>query len=159
MSEKAAQLDAFATPGTLLRAARELQGMTQREAADSLNFMPNYVAILERDDYKALRSPSFARSYIKAYGRLLGLDERQLLSAYDQIADAAPAPQKKRVQSRPVQLQRTGIGVVTGLAVLTLLVAALWWWEEGREAGLTPEVSHEGQLSTGDTLQFAGGGK
>lgn len=159
MNEKAAQLDAFSSPGTLLRAARELQGMTQREAADSLNFMPNYVAILERDDYKSLRSPSFARSYIKAYGRLLGMDEQQLLSAYDHIAIAAPAPQKKRVQRRPLQLQRTGIGVVTGLAVLTLLVAALWWWEEGRGAGFTPEVSHEQQSGSGDTLQFAGGGK
>ena len=58
---------------TLLRAAREAQGMTEREAADRLNLMPDYVGILERDDYQALRSPPFARGYVKAYGRLLGL--------------------------------------------------------------------------------------
>ena len=45
-----AQLDAFATPGSLLRTAREKQGMTEREAADRLSVMPNDVGILERDD-------------------------------------------------------------------------------------------------------------
>ncbi len=156
MKQEAVQLDAFASPGALLRTERESQGMTRREAADRLHFMPDYVAILERDDYKALRSPSFARSYIKAYGRLLGMDVPSLLSAYDSLVEATPAP-PQRVQSRPVQLQRTGIGVVTGLAVLTLLVAALWWWEEGRATPPDPQLSIEAQSRSDASLQFAGG--
>jgi cytoskeletal protein RodZ len=47
----ATQPDGSTSPGTLLRLERESQGMTQREAADRLHFMPDYVAILERDDY------------------------------------------------------------------------------------------------------------
>lgn len=156
MKHAAVQLDAFASPGALLRAERESQDMTRREAADRLHFMPDYVAILERDDYKALRSPSFARSYIKAYGRLLGMDVPSLLAAYDRLVEATPAP-PQRVQSRPVQLQRTGIGVVTGLAVLTLLVAALWWWEEGRAAPPDPQLSIDAQSRSDASLQFAGG--
>ena len=159
MTGKSAQLDAFTTPGSLLRSAREEQGMTQREAADRLNFMPNYVAILERDDYKALRSPSFARGYVKAYGRLLNMDEQQLLSAFDTLVAHAPVPQQIRVQTRPVPLQRTGIGVVTGLGVLALLVAALWWWEEGRGGQPTAESMPGAQPLLGDALQFAGGNK
>lgn len=159
MTGKGAQLDAFTTPGSLLRSARELQGMTQREAADRLNFMPNYVAILERDDYTALRSPSFARSYVKAYGRLLGLDEQQLLAAFDSANAEALAQQQKRVPARPVQLQRTGIGVVTSLGVLLLLVVALWWWEEGRDLRPATELSNGAQPRPGEALQFAGGNK
>lgn len=153
------QLDAFSSPGTLLRTEREAQGMTQREAADRLHFMPNYVGILERDDYKSLRSPSFARSYIKAYGRLLGMDVKPLLSAYDNLVQSKSAPRQKPVPKRPVQLQRTGIGVVTGLAVLTLLVAALWWWEEGRLAQSTPTLTDDSQAYSGADLQFAGGNR
>jgi len=132
--ERAVQLDAFATPGTLLKAAREKQGLSAREAADRLNFMPNYVDILERDDYGALRSPPFARGYVKAYGRLLGLDEPQLLSLFDKMDAAGTDQPKPRVETRPQQFQRTGLGVVVGLGVLLLLVVALWWWGEGSSA-------------------------
>ena len=157
MTNEAVQLDAFTTPGTLLRAAREVQGMSEREAADRLNFMPDYVTILERDDYQALRSPSFARGYVKAYGRLLGLDEEQLMSVFDQVSSVEPTQQIKRIETRPLQLQRTGLGVVIGLGVLLLLVVALWWWGKGQpEQPLSPagqgEQSYPGaaQLRVGE---------
>jgi cytoskeleton protein RodZ len=135
----ARQLDAFTTPGTLLKAAREAQGIPEREAADRLNLMPGYVAILERDDYQALRSPPFARGYVKAYGKLLGLDEEQLLTCFDQLSDSDQEQQQKRVVTRPLQLQRTGLGVVIGLAVLLLLVLTLWWWQgDQAQGGIAP---------------------
>ncbi len=56
---------------------------------DLLNLMPGYVAILERDDYQALRSPAFARGYVRAYGQLMELDEAELLRAFDQTARAS----------------------------------------------------------------------
>jgi len=134
--DAARQLDAFTTPGTLLKSAREAQHIPEREAADRLNLMPDYVAILERDDYKALRSPPFARGYIKAYGKLLGLDEEQLLASFDQLCKGEQVEEQRRVQTRPLQLQRTGLGVVIGLAVLLLLVLALWWWQGGQAEGV-----------------------
>jgi cytoskeletal protein RodZ len=132
------QIDAFLTPGTLLRQAREEQGIPEREAADRLNLMPNYVGILERDDYAALRSPAFARGYVKAYGKLLGLNEQQLMSSFDQLRESGQIQdgKRKRIETRPLQLQSTGLGVVVGLAVLLLLVVALWWWQ-GDGAGET----------------------
>lgn len=139
------QVDAFVTPGSLLKAARQAQGISEREAADRLNFMPGYIAILERDDYQALRSPPFARGYVKAYGKMLGLDEDAVLAAFDQLRDESASSQKKKVSSRPLQLQRTGIGVVVGLCTLGLLVLALWWWQGERErtGAMTPSASIE----------------
>ena len=135
------QIDAFLTPGTLLKRAREEQRIPEREAADRLNLMPNYVAILERDDYAALRSPAFARGYVKAYGKMLGLDEEQLMSSFDQLRESGQVQddKQKRIETRPLQLQRTGLGVVIGLAVLLLLVLSLWWWQDDRAAeAVTP---------------------
>ncbi len=128
------QVDAFVTPGSLLKAAREKQGFSEREAADRLNLMPGYVAILERDDYQALRSPPFARGYVKAYGRLLGIDESKLLAAFDSLPQQQSPGERKRVETRPLQLQHTGLGVVIGLAVLGVLVLSLWWWQGGDDA-------------------------
>ena len=121
------QLDAFTTPGTLLRSAREGMGMSEREAADRLNFMPDYVGILERDEYHELRSPAFARGYVKSYARLLGIDEKEALRLFDEQTQEDAGP--RRVETRPLQLQRTGLGVIVGLAVLLVLMVLLWWWQ------------------------------
>jgi len=73
------------SPGALLKAAREDLDISPREAADRLNWMPGYVAIVENDDYAALRRPSFSRGYVKAFGRLVELDEGKLMDAFDAI--------------------------------------------------------------------------
>lgn len=157
MTDGAVQLDAFTTPGSLLKKARTAQGMSEREAADRLNLMPNYVAILERDDYQALRSPPFARGYVKAYGRLLGLDERHLMSVFDALNVAEPAQQERRMATRPLQLQRTGLGVVIGLGILLLLVVALWWLEKGWYGHSLPLLNEGRQLHLDDTPLTTGG--
>lgn len=159
MSEQAIQLDAFTTPGSLLRTARELRGLSQREAADRLNLMPNYVAIIERDDYKTLRCPSFARGYVKAYGRLLGLDEQNLMAVFDQVVEIPPVQYAKRAAPRPLQLQRTGLGVVIGVGVLLLVVFALWWWEADGAGQPVPAVSTGAQSGQGEQWRYAGGGQ
>lgn len=159
MSEQAVQLDAFTTPGSLLRTARELRGLSQREAADRLNLMPNYVAIIERDDYTALRCPSFARGYVKAYGRLLGLDEQHLMAVFDQVVELPPVQYAKRAAPRPLQLQRTGLGVVIGVGVLLLVVFALWWWEADVAGQPSPAVSTGAQTGLDEQWRYAGGGQ
>ena len=110
--------------------------MSEREAADRLNLMPQYVALLERDEYQALRSPSFARGYVKSYGRMLGVDESHLLRLYDTLRPIEPGSEPEIGRQRPLQLQHTGPGAVIGLGILLLLVLALWWWGTG---GALPE--------------------
>ncbi len=128
MNESLQQIEAFTTPGSLLRSAREAQGMTEREAADRLNLMPQYVGLIERDDYQALRSPSFARGYVRSYGRLLGLDERELMPLFDEFMPEGGVGAPRRIETRPLQLQSTGRGVVIGVAILAVLMVLMWWW-------------------------------
>lgn len=130
MSEtETSQVDVFATPGSLLRAAREAQQLGEEEMAAHLNWLPGYVAIIERDDYRALRRPAFARGYVLAYGKLLDVDETLLLEALKQLKVTELERQQKMIRTRPLQLQRTGVGVIVGLTVLLLLVLGLWWWQ------------------------------
>ena len=143
------QAAGFVTPGTLLRGAREVQQLREREVAEQLNLMPGYVDILERDDYQSLRSPAFARGYVKAYGRLLGLDEAELLQTFDEHRATLDEQRKHCVTPQPLQLQRTGLGVVVGLTVLALLVLALWWWRGAVDAPKTAA----NQIETGNSVQ------
>lgn len=134
--EGAEQLDFVGlSPGAMLRTGRESQGISEREAAERLNWLPRYVSMIELDDYQALRSPAFARGYIRAYGRLLNLDEEELIAAFEVLTDGAFEGGKgRRVTTEPLQLQRTGVGIVVGLVALAMLVAGLWWWQQGAQA-------------------------
>ncbi|MDA7971759.1 MAG: helix-turn-helix domain-containing protein, partial [Gammaproteobacteria bacterium] len=63
-----------ATPGVVLRRARERQSMTLAAAAEALRLPQITVAAIERDDYTALPGPSYALSYWRNYALLLGVD-------------------------------------------------------------------------------------
>ena len=115
----------------MLKAAREKREVSQREAADLLNWMPGYVEIVERDEYTALRRPSFARGYVKAFGRLVELDESILMAAFDALDTRIDSAANRAAKDprTPLQLQKTGLGVIVGLGSLSLIIAALWWWQ------------------------------
>lgn len=120
------------SPGAMLQAARQARGMTPQEVAQQLNWLREYVTFIERDDFTSLRRPAFARGYVRAYGRLLQLDEAMLLAAFDAVRPPASPP---RVRRRPQQLQKTGLGIALGLAVLVLLVFGLWWFQSSLTVG------------------------
>lgn len=122
------QADIETSPGALLKAERLAQGMSEREAADRLNWMPDYVAVIESDHYEKLRNPAFARGYVKAYTRLMALDEETLIAAFDKNrADNASNLEARRKETKPLNVQKTGLGVVIGLGILLLLVLFMWW--------------------------------
>ena len=150
------QLDVAVSPGALLKEAREAQELSQREVADRLHLMPGYPAIIECDEFHTLRHPAFARGYVKAYGKLLGVDEMQLLEAFDRLQAASADPEPRKIRTPPLQLQHTGVAVVIGLLLLALLVAAIWWWRVVPETDAQAvEFSPPETLSAGQDRDFS----
>ena len=129
-----ARLEAFsdlASPGAMLKAARKNLEISEREAADRLNWMPDYVAIIERDEYTALRRPSFAKGYVKAFGRLVELDEEVLMASFGALETCGNSDSSATGKSAPAELppHKTGLSIIVGLCSLFLLFAILWWWQ------------------------------
>ncbi len=125
------------SPGAMLQAAREARGLSALDVSSRLNWLPEYVALIERDEFDRLRRPAFARGYLRAYARMLGLDETIVLAGYDEVAPVAAKPSARTRSQRPLPLQRTGVGIMLGLGVLALLVLGLWWAQTG-QAGTGP---------------------
>ena len=122
------ELDIVMSPGALLKAGREEQGMSQREAADRLNWMPGYVSVIEGDNYEKLRNPAFARGYVKAYARLVGLNTDELVASFDRIrAENASNNEARMKETKPLHLQKTGLGVVVGLGIFLMTIVFMWW--------------------------------
>jgi cytoskeletal protein RodZ len=99
-------------PGERLRQARLLKGREIKDIATDLNIHVRILTAIEADDYKLLPEPAFIRGYLRAYGRLLGIDSDTLILQFNEIYTSAtglssnhslensPIQQLARLQSR-----------------------------------------------------------
>lgn len=142
-----------ASPGDMLRNERENQGLSVEEVATSLNLRPAVVYGLEKDDYEQVPVAAYRRGYLRAYARLLGIDEQGVLDAYRDIngsieterrvTPVKPAKQPSRLGAWLVKL--VTLVVIVGLAGLTLV-----WWQSRESTGL-PGLSDNEPVAV-DTL-------
>jgi cytoskeleton protein RodZ len=115
------------SPGARLRREREGRGMSQQQAAEALNLDPVILAYLEANDFAALGAPVFVKGHLRRYAGLLGMDEDELLLAYErskqQLGEPTLVP-KSRLEMAPVRGKPRWPWVVGG-AVLFLVASAL----------------------------------
>lgn len=116
------------TPGEILRAAREALGVSPREMADRLNWMPTYLVAIEENRFEVLRGTAFVRGYLRAYARQLNLQESALLSAFEAMQKPQLETDEEDAQGDAQSVFRQpGVGIALGLVIAVLLIAGLWW--------------------------------
>lgn len=72
--------------GEQLRVAREERGITLREISDETRIATRYLEAIEQNNYKALPGGIFNKSFVKAYAKHVGIDEKEALNAYARTA-------------------------------------------------------------------------
>lgn len=149
--------------GEQLRLAREARGITLREISEQTRISTRYLEAIESDDYKRLPGGIFNKSFIKAYAKYIGFDEKEALEAYTRTAreqgaspdDVVSTPYQPRVytdgnsRSPLVTLLLT----ILILAILSLGVYAAMHWYQRREA----VASDDGSAGTQPTGQSGAG--
>src|SRR6185295_1010406 len=70
------------TIGEQLRLAREERGVPLREVSDQTRISIHYLEAIEINDYNRLPGGIFNRSFVKAYARYVGYDEKEAVEAY-----------------------------------------------------------------------------
>lgn len=151
--------------GEQLRLAREARGVTLRQISDQTHISIRYLEAIEADDYKQLPGGIFNRSFIKAYAKHIGFDEKEAVEGYMRTAreqgespdDISTTPYKSHVytdggtRSPLVTLLLT----VLVLAILSLGVyAALHWYqrrEANRESNNAPTPNTQGEKVNSST--------
>lgn len=114
-------------PGAIVRAQRELRGLTRQDIADTLNLGARVVEDMETENWARLPAAAFTRGYLRAYARLLDIDPDAVTSAFD----AAVSRGETRPADVVTSMQRShGRGVTDVMqkhpgAVLTSAVAAV----------------------------------
>ena len=71
-----------ATIGEQLRLAREERGIPLREISDETRISIRYLEAIESGDFKRLPGGIFNRSFVKAYARCIGYDEKEAIEGY-----------------------------------------------------------------------------
>ena len=95
------------SPGAILGAAREAQGLSIDDISRQLKLSAAQIKAIESDDHAKLPGPVFARGFIRSYARLLKLDEAQVLPPKLVPAPVAqpvsmPAPAPVKAPAAPV---------------------------------------------------------
>jgi cytoskeleton protein RodZ len=118
----------LASPGLLLRDAREARGLSIEEVADRLRLNVALVLAMEEDRLGLLGAPVFARGHLKNYAALVGASEREVMDAFD--AGEVPEPTFLPALDRtPVTRSRSRRLWLAGFAlVAAAAAAALAWW-------------------------------
>lgn len=130
--------------GEELRLAREARGITLREISEQTRISMRYLEAIETNDYKRLPGGIFNRSFIKAYAKYVGYDEKAALEGYTRTASAQGDADDDAISTPYQPLVYTDGGSRSPLVtlLLTILILAVlslgvWgakhWWER-REA-------------------------
>src|SRR5947207_10429038 len=68
--------------GEKLRLARETRGIALRDISEQTRISMRYLEAIETDDYRRLPGGIFNRSFIRAYAKFIGYDEKQAIADY-----------------------------------------------------------------------------
>ncbi|WHH52703.1 helix-turn-helix domain-containing protein [Pseudomonas sp. Ap32] len=120
-------------PGELLRLAREKRDWSQAEVARKLNLTVSSLNHLETGAFDKLPGHTFARGYIRAYAKLMDLDQAALVDAFDRYtgthAKGSDVHSLGRIEE-PVRLSHNILRGVSLLLLVAVVGGGFFWWQD-----------------------------
>ncbi|MBV4542586.1 RodZ domain-containing protein [Pseudomonas vlassakiae] len=120
-------------PGELLRQAREKREWSQAEVARKLNLTVSSLNHVETGAFDKLPGHTFARGYIRAYAKLMDMDQAPLVEAFDQYtgthAKGSDVHSLGRIEE-PVRLSHNIMRGVTLLLLVAVVGGSFIWWQD-----------------------------
>ncbi|MBT0017032.1 cytoskeleton protein RodZ [Vibrio alginolyticus] len=144
--------------GTLLKNKRESLGMSQKQVADRLRLRISVIEDIENNRFESQQVATFTRGYLRSYAKFVGLDEKVVLTALEQTADAQPQEQEIEMQSfsrkTKDEKHNSRIMLLTWIIGLVIIgISAAWWWQNQQENSLTKEVTDSSVEAPQSTAQ------
>ncbi len=145
-------------PGERLQAARIQQGLSLDDVANRMHLSIGILEAIEENDFDEITAPIFVKGYLRAYARIVSLDEDDMIQQYlDFYSNEDPpigsisntAPELSVADAR---IKWTTYAVVI---VLAALIGA-WWWSQ-RDNADAP-ISLDAQAPSGGQRLEAGDG-
>lgn len=143
---KSAQPEAVAVnrvnPGDTLRNAREQKDWSVAEVAAQLNLTPSRLSQIESAEFEKLPGHTFARGYVRAYAKLLGLDQAVLVEQFDLFTGSNAVGSNVQGLGRieePVKYSQRILRFVSFALLVALAVVGFYWWQGQAERQATEQ--------------------
>jgi cytoskeleton protein RodZ len=141
--------DASSSLGELLRHAREDRGLTLETIANETKIPRRHLEALEHDDLAATPGPFYQRAEIRAYARVVGLDQDRALGRLEvalKAGDPGRAPVETPERQVPTTV-RAYVPIALGVAIVAAALLGRGLWED------TPVPQDRGETSGAATPQ------
>ncbi|WP_373389067.1 RodZ domain-containing protein [Pseudomonas alcaligenes] len=131
-------------PGETLRKVRESKSLALGDVAVQLNLTAQALRNLEAGAFELLPGHTFARGYVRAYAKLMGLDPSRLVSEFDQYtgtdASGSSVASLARIEE-PARVSQSLVKFFSVVALVALAGVGFFWWQ-GETARLGGEVAN-----------------
>ena len=119
-------------PGERLQAARIKKGLTIEDVANRMHLSAGILEAIEENNFDEITAPIFVKGYLRAYARIVALDEDEMIAQYLDLYSEEDPPISStsnmvpELSSTDTRIKWTTYFVVVLLAVLL----AAWWWNK-----------------------------
>jgi cytoskeleton protein RodZ len=119
-------------PGDRLQAERIKLGLSIEDVATRMHLSIGILEAIEENNFDDITAPIFVKGYLRAYARIVSLDEDEMIQQYlDYYSDEDPpicptgnlAPE---ISSEDARIKWTTYLVIIGL----LGLLTVWWWNQ-----------------------------
>ncbi|MDH3219259.1 MAG: DUF4115 domain-containing protein [Gammaproteobacteria bacterium] len=126
-------------PGDRLQAARIQQGMSIDDVADRMHLSPAILEAIEENNFEEITAPIFVKGYLRAYARIVALDEDDMIQQYIEYYSEEDPPISSTSNMAPeLSANDARIKWTTYLVIFVLAaLLAAWWWNR-EQNGETP---------------------
>ncbi|WJN60546.1 RodZ family helix-turn-helix domain-containing protein [Pseudomonas sp. SO81] len=119
-------------PGETLRKVRESRNLALNDVAVQLNLTAQALRNVESGAFDQLPGHTFARGYIRAYAKLMGMDPSRLVSDFDQYtgtdANGSSVASLARIEE-PARVSQSLVKVFSIVALAALGGVGFFWWQ------------------------------
>jgi cytoskeleton protein RodZ len=118
------------SPGLILQAARQARNLSTQDVADKVRLKNSLIQDIEADNYDYNISLTFLKGYLKLYAREVGVNEAEVIAAFDSLNTQKKEPAKLQSFSKRLATQAHDdkLMLVTYLIVAVVIALAVMWW-------------------------------
>jgi cytoskeleton protein RodZ len=119
-----------AGPGDLLQAGRVKMEMSIEDVATLMHLSRDIVKAIEANNFSDITAPIFVKGYLRAYARIVSLDEEEMINRYAEFYsyEDPPISAISNVAAQ-ISVSDRRVKVITYLVITSLVVLlTIWWW-------------------------------
>jgi cytoskeleton protein RodZ len=134
-------------PGDLLQAGRTEMGLSLEDVASRMHLSVDIIEAIEENNFSDITAPIFVKGYLRAYAKIVSLDENELIQQYlEYYSNEDPPIGSTSKMYAEISTSDKRIKWFTYLLILLGVLLAVWWWNKYQTT--TDVVSLEVQQTT-----------